>query len=330
MKLIMIKIKFLILFQIIYIVYGYQISFPTINRNYAVIKNIDINKLTDIDKTELKILFSSVPMLMFKNQNIKPDKLYEFCKSYDEKANDKIIHPFTYSQIDEVPQVSLRGEAYIKDMHGIKDITLKYSDPFKYTLLWHQDIEGHGTSLPPVVCCIYMKKTPNIGGNTLFASMENAYDNMDFFIKKKIKNYNVIYSNSQNDMMNSYFDYTGLNRVLNEKTVKQYCTTTISREPLVVYSNPEKRRKAIMLSPFRFNKFDKLSCDESFDLYREIMTKYVITRDNIIDVKWEKNDLLIFNNRKLVHTSTPTIEYKNNDRLYYSCFVGTSQAIIRP
>ena len=151
-----------------------------------------------------------------------------------------------------------------------------------------------------------------------------------FLLKKKIKNYNVIYSNSQNDMMNSYFDYTGLNRVLNEKTVKQYCTTTISREPLVVYSNPEKRRKAIMLSPFRFNKFDKLSCDESFDLYREIMTKYVITRDNIIDVKWEKNDLLIFNNRKLVHTSTPTIEYKNNDRLYYSCFVGTSQAIIRP
>lgn len=325
----MIKIKLLLLLQLIYKINTYKVSFPTFKKNYAIVKNININKLTENEKNELKLLFTSVPMIMFKNQNVKPKTLYEFCKSFDNKANDKIIHPFTHSQIQDVPQISLRGEAYIEDMHGLKDITLKYSEPFKNTLIWHQDIVGHGTALPPVVSCIYMKKTPSSGGNTLFASMEDAYDSMEFFMKKKIKNYNVIYSNSQNDMMNSYFDYTGINRVLNDKTTVQG-TTLITREPLVVYSNPEKRRKAIMLSPFRFNKFDKLTCDESFDLYREIMTKYVLTRDNIIDIEWDKNDLLIFNNRKLVHTSTPTIEYKNKERLYYSCFVGTSQHIIRP
>lgn len=97
-------------------------------------------------------------MIMLKKQNVKPKTLYEFCKSFDDKANDKIIHPFTHSQIQDVPQISLRGEAYIEDMHGLKDITLKYSEPFKNTLIWHQDIVGHGTSLPPVVSCIYMKK----------------------------------------------------------------------------------------------------------------------------------------------------------------------------
>lgn len=325
----MFKIKLLLFLQLICKINTYKVSFPTFKKNYAIVKNVNINKLTENEKNELKLLFTSVPMIMFKNQNVKPKTLYEFCKSFDNKANDKIIHPFTHSQIQDVPQISLRGEAYIEDMHGLKDITLKYSEPFKNTLIWHQDIVGHGTSLPPVVSCIYMKKTPSSGGNTLFASMEDAYDSMEFFMKKKIKNYNVIYSNSQNDMMNSYFDYTGINRVLNDKTTVQG-TTLITREPLVVYSNPEKRRKAIMLSPFRFNKFDKLTCDESFDLYREIMTKYVLTRDNIIDIEWDKNDLLIFNNRKLVHTSTPTIEYKNKERLYYSCFVGTSQPIIRP
>ena len=52
-------------------------------------------------------------------------------------------------------------------------------------------------------------------------------------------------------------------------------------------------------------------------------------KDNIVDVKWENNDLLIFNNRKLIHTSTPTLEYKDNERLYYSCFLGTKSPIIQ-
>lgn len=306
----------------------YQIAFPTFKRNLAVIKDIDINKINNNDMAELKVLFKSVPMLLFKKQKLEPIKLYEFCKSFDDKANDKVIHPFSYSQIEDVPQVSLRGEAHIDDMHGIKDITLKYSDPFKNTIIWHQDIVGHGSYLPPIVSSIYMIKSPSVGGNTLFASLEDAYDSMEFFMKKKINNYNVIYSNSQKDMMNSYFDYTGYNRVLNEKT-EIVGTSIITREPLVVYSNPEKRRKALMLSPFRFNKFDKLSCNDSFDLYREIMSKYVFTQQNVVDIKWDNDDLLIFNNRKLVHTSTPTIEYKNEERLYYSCFVGTSEPIIR-
>jgi len=300
----------------------YQISFPTFKRNLAVIKDIDVNKLNDNDIIDLKLLFKSVPMLLFKKQKIEPKILYEFCKMFDSKANDKIVNPFSYSQIENVPHVSLRGKAHIKN------ITHEYSDPLKNTIIWHQDIVGHGTNLPPVVSSIYMIKSPSVGGNTLFASLEDAYDSMEYFIKREIKNYNVIYSNSQKDMMNSYFDYTGFNSVLNEKT-KNIKTSIITREPLVVYSTPEKNRKALMLSPFKFNKFDKLSCDDSFDLYREIMNKYVFTEQNVVNIKWENDDLLIFNNRKLVHTSTPSIEYKNEERLYYSCFIGTSEPIIR-
>ena len=99
-------------------------------------------------------------MLLFKKQDLEPKKLYEFCKSFDDKATDKVIHPFKYSQIDEVQQVALRGQGYIKDFNGIKNITLKYSEPFKNTLVWHQDIVGHSTDLPPVVSSIYMIITP--------------------------------------------------------------------------------------------------------------------------------------------------------------------------
>lgn len=317
-----------VFFMIIKDTYSYSVSFPTYKRNLAVITKTDIKLLTDYDKYELIKLFNSVPLLLFKNQKINPAEYYEFCKLFDDKNNNETIHPFEYSKVDVVPQIALRGNCYIKDLHGVKDVYLKYSDPFKNSLVWHQDIVGHGTYLPPVVSSMYMIKTPTKGGNTLFASLEDAYDSIDSNIKDKIFDLKVIYSNTNTGMMNSYFDYTGYNRVKNNEIKIEKEESIITKEPLVVYSNYNRNRKSLMLSPFRFTKFDKMSCCDSFDLYREIMSKNVIIKDNIVDIKWENNDLLIFNNRKLIHSSTPTLEYKDMERLYYSCFVGTKSPIV--
>jgi alpha-ketoglutarate-dependent taurine dioxygenase len=187
-----------------------------------------------------------------------------------------------------------------------------------------------------------MLKTPPIGGETLFASMENAFDMIDCGLKKELKYYNVVYSNSEENVMNTYYDYTGYNRV-NMNTVidtqmpltpspssqPHKGTTTIHREPLVIYTDECKNKKALMLSPFRFSKFDKLSCEDSFDLYREIMSKYILHKDNIVKIEWDMNDLLIFNNRRLIHSSSPSAVYENYERLYYSVFLGTDAPIIR-
>lgn len=309
---------------------SYSVSFPTYKKNLAVISKTNIKSLTSYEKYELVRLFESVPMLLFKNQKINPVEYYEFCKLFDDKHSNETIHPFEYSKVDIVPQIALRGNCYIKNLHGIRDVQLKYSDPFKSSLIWHQDIVGHGTHLAPVVSSMYMIKTPRKGGNTLFASLEDAYDSIDSNTKEKISDLKVIYSNTNTGMMNSYFDYTGYNRVSgsNDDIKNEKTDTIITREPLVVYSSNYRQRKALMLSPFRFTKFDKMSSEDSFDLYREIMSKNVAIKDNIVDIKWENNDILIFNNRKLIHSSTPTLEYNNMDRLYYSCFLGTKSLII--
>jgi alpha-ketoglutarate-dependent taurine dioxygenase len=312
-----------------------KVSFPTLNKNLAVINNIDVKKVNEFDKGELTKLFNSVPMLMFKNQNLNPKEFYEFCKVFDTKSNDRVVHPFHYSKVDYVPQVAIRGNCYIKDLYGLKDVTLKYSGPFKNTAIWHQDIVGINEHRPPIVSSIYMLKTPPVGGETMFASMETAYDNLDINLKKELKYYNVIYSNSdtEDNVMNTYYDYTGYNRIninidINKPIVKSG-TTIINREPLVIYTDECKNKKALMISPFRFAKFDKMSREDSFDLYRELMGKYILNKENIVKIKWEMNDLLIFNNRKLIHSSSPSLEYENYERLYYSCFLGTDAPIIK-
>jgi len=315
-----------------------KVSFPTFQKNLAVINNYDVKRANDYDKTELAKLFNAVPMLMFKNQNLTPKDFYEFCKVFDSKCNNKVVHPFEYSKVDYVPQIAIRGNCYIKDLYGLKDITLKYSAPFKNTAVWHQDLVGISDHNPPVVSSMYMLNTPPVGGETMFASMETAYDNINSELKKEIKDYNVIYSNTNNadNVMNTYYDYTGYNRinnnvnnVNNDMPNTNKGTTIINREPLVIYTDEYKNKKALMISPFRFNKFDKMSCEDSYDLYRELMSKYILNKDNIVKIKWEMNDLLIFNNRKLIHSSSPSIEYENYERLYYSCFLGTDAPIIR-
>jgi len=312
-----------------------KVSFPTLNKNLAIIHNFDVKKANEFDKGELAKLFNAVPMLMFKNQNLNPKEFYEFCKVFDAKSNDRVVHPFHYSKVDYVPQVAIRGNCYIKDLYGLKDVTLKYCGPFKNTAVWHQDIVGINEHRPPIVSSIYMLKAPPIGGETMFASMETAYDNLDINLKKELKYYNVIYSNTntEDNVMNTYYDYTGYNRInintdINKPIVKSG-TTIINREPLVIYTDDCKNKKALMISPFRFAKFDKMSCEDSFDLYRELMGKYILNKENIVTIKWEMNDLLIFNNRKLIHSSSPSIEYENYERLYYSCFLGTDAPIIR-
>ena len=308
-----------------------KVSFPSLNKNFAVINNIDVKKINEYDKEELAKLFKAVPMLMFKNQNLNPKDFYEFCKVFDSKNNNRVIHPFHHSKVDYVPQVAIRGNCYIKDLYGLKDVTLKYSGPFKNTAVWHQDIVGINEHRPPIVSSIYMLKTPPIGGETMFASMETAYDNLDINLKKELKNYNVIYSNTEDNVMNTYYDYTGYNRINNNINMptKKSGTTIINREPLVIYTDECKNKKALMISPFRFSKFDKMSCEDSYDLYRELMNKYILNKDNIVKIKWEMNDMLIFNNRKLIHSSSPSIEYESYERLYYSCFLGTDAPIIR-
>ena len=308
-----------------------KVTFPTFNKNLAVINNVDVKRLNEYDKGEMKVLFKSVPMLMFKNQNLNPKDMYEFCKVFDSKSNDKVIHPFHHSKVDYVPQIAIRGNCHIKDLYGLKDVTLKYSGPFKNTAVWHQDIVGICEHPPPIVSSIYMLKAPPVGGETMFASMETAYDNIDCGLKKELKYYNVVYSNTNtiDGVMNTYYDYTGYNRVAQAERAEQKGTTIINRQPLVIYTDDSKNKKALMLSPFRFAKFDKLSREDSYDLYRELMGKYILNKDNIVKIKWDMNDLLIFNNRKLIHSSSPSVEYESYERLYYSCFLGTNAPVIR-
>ena len=81
-----------------------------------------------------------------------------------------------------------------------------------------------------------------------------------------------------------------------------------------------------MITPNKLYKFNTLNPLESQEKMRYIMKNFILTEKNIGTLNYRKNDFVIFNNRKVIHTSTPTEEYVK-DRILSLLFLGTNEPI---
>lgn len=295
------------------------ISAFTIKFNYKVpfiseVHNVDINSV-DIDTmTQLKHLFQTTPILVFKNQRISPNVQFDFCSKFDSKCTTDIVHPFTDTAVPECPQIALRGKGHIENIFGIRNQTIYNSRTFEYTTVWHQDLVGTRGRLPTKVSSIYMVQPSRKGGSTLFASMEKGYENMNNDCKQQYENLQACYSSKLS--LNAIMDYTGYSRIDNEvnyniETMKQL-QNDIVIQPLVIYPDKSSRKKSLLLSPNKFCGFLGLPLKQSKNIMNKIMSNYVLTESNIAEVIYEQYDLVMFNNRRVIHTSTPTREIEGS------------------
>lgn len=305
-----------ILFSFFINIYSYSITFPTFINNKAIISNIDVKNICNNELLNIRRLFNKVPVIIFKNQKLNPSEYYNFIKLFD-KNHDKSISLYNHlnNTIPTVPQVELINR---KNLNKNKNV-IKLDDYYNY--LWHQDVTGSNKYITPIISSMYMLVTPTHGDDTIFASYEDAYDVMDMDLKKYIDKLTIIHSNSKKRQQNCLYDYTGLRTDYNYR----YDDDIFTENPLVVYSDKTRCRKTLLLNPKKFLKFKELTNTDSYNLYRHIMKKYVIKNDNIITHHWDDYDLCIFNNRKLIHTSSPKASYHNKDRIYLQCRLGTNE-----
>ena len=94
---------------------------------------------------------------------------------------------------------------------------------------------------------------------------------MDMSLKKEIKDYNTIHSNSLERTTNSSYDYSGY--VRKDKHIIYSDDNVFTEDPLVIYSDNTKYRKSLLLNPTRFLTFDKLNFYDSNEVtnYSDIL-----------------------------------------------------------
>lgn len=310
-------------------VFCFTIEFPFQTNFMARVKNVNLNNINKQDIEDLQFLFKTTPVLVFENQELIPEEQFYICSMFDEHHNTNKCHPFHDTQIHSVPQIALRGKG-IANKFGVKSVPIYNGKQFLFTPLWHQDLVGVKDVNPSVVSSMYMLKSPSKGGETKFASLENAYDNMSFLDRSLYGKLNCIYSHKL--ALLPQMDFTGYGKLYKyweEYEFSEDDKLNMVKQPLIVYADKETTRKSIMLTPNKLYRFENMSCEKSQEIVRYIMHNYVLKTNNVGTLQYREKDLVIFNNRKVIHTSSPTAEY-NEDRLFSLLFLGTDLPILSP
>ena len=333
------------MYIILYILLLVSVKSFNLKYNFKVpficeVHNLDIRNLDLGTIEELQYLFRATPVLVFKNQKINPKQQYDFTCLFDSKHTNEIAHLQENIIVPSVPQIELYGKGYVNDTFGITNKNLHIPKRFKYNKLWRQDLVGVKNRLPALVSSKYFINVSEDSGSTLFASMEKGYENMVHNSKNKLL-YNTLQSIYSNKISkDAIIDHTGYSRIdkywpsQNDKhpitflkELDKFHDDAVV-QPLIIYPDNRCNKKTLLLNPSSLFNFIGYSPRRSQDIIRDIMNNYVLLENNIGEIKNKKNDLLVFNNRKVIYTDTPGYEIEDN-YISSTLFLDTKEKFIK-
>ena len=305
-----------------------------------------IKDIRNIDKSILeccKIYFEQTsPLIIFKNQpEITPQEFLDFAKLFDDNRDEEAINCVNNNQsywimnqmlqpFDQFPNckhVAPRGNYYIKDYYGCKNLQVYPGEYFKDKYVWHSDTWCHNTKIMNKISAFYIKKQPLIGGETDFISGETIYENLSY--KKRQEYKDVILEVSRETFLsnNSPMDYSGTEFEDNQDYINP-SKNSLSYTSLIQMPKPGSLlNPSLIITPIIVQKIKGCDVETSRRWIKKLMNEDVLPHR--VSIQWKKGDIAIFNNKRFIHSSTPANNYlKNkldNERFLLQIFVPTKE-----
>ena len=246
-------------------------------------KNISNSNVKKLDK-----LINKYAVLVFRDQVITDQQQVKFTELFG-----KIEEPGNNSSVAKLKNRRLSKK--IADVSNIdkNSKTYKENDPVRLfnlgNRLWHSD--SSYKKIPAKYSLLSARSISKEGGNTEFADMRAAYDNLDGKFKLKIRNmvseHSLIYSRQRLG-----FD---INKELSSEEIKNFLPV---KQPLV-RKIPMTKRKLIYLSS-HIGKIRGWVREDSMCFINDLI-EYATKPEFVYIHKWKKNDLIIWDNRQTMH-----------------------------
>ena len=233
------------------------------------------------------------------SKNLEPVVFNKIKEALDEY---KVVFIKGQDHLDDASQeefASLLGEPYAHPTVPVKEnsnfIFELDSDQGAKANHWHTDV----TFVPEVPKYSILRGVtiPNVGGDTVWANTNTAYEDLPEGLKKLADELWAIHSNE--------FDYAQLavkNTVQNvvSKEYRSVFESTIykTKQP-VVHVHGETGKKHLLLGGF-VGKLDGYSTSESEKLF-SILQSYVTRLENTVRWKWSEGDIVIWDNLATQH-----------------------------
>ena len=255
-----------------------------LHKNIGVsIEEIDLKSINDKDFERIQNLWMENLIIVFPNQNISDEDHIAFGKKFGElEIHPSLSHRSSKnSEIYRVSNVDEEGKI-IPD----KQTSWQY---LKQSWLWHTDssfrnIPSNGSILHGII-------TTKKGGNTLFANMYSAYNDLDSSLKEEIKQLKVVHDH----------DYIiNLSKELSKKKDKgNYDKLSPVVHPLV-RKHPLTNKPSLFLSPHTMVKIKDYDEVEGRKLLDKL-TEHSIQEKYVYKHVWSDDDILMWDNRCTMH-----------------------------
>tara|TARA_X000001036_G_scaffold435715_1_gene477477 strand:- start:399 stop:1229 length:831 start_codon:yes stop_codon:yes gene_type:complete len=162
---------------------------------------------------------------------------------------------------------------------------------------WHSDWSFQKT--PPSATLLHSKVVPPVGGDTLFANTQLAYEELNQETKDKIDNLEVIHSAGLPYADDGFYATEKEERAMKILPSKKAKETQL--HPLVK-THPETMKKCLFINPVYTVAINNFSDEDSFLLLSSLY-EHMTQEKYIYRHKWTKDTLLMWDNRTVVHAA---------------------------
>ncbi len=175
---------------------------------------------------------------------------------------------------------------------------------------WHTD--NSFMESPSAITILYGEKVPAVGGDTLFASMEKAYDALSEPMKRFLDPLVAVHSASR------AFDpkTTGDAKYKGETAITYTFSESIYEEVEhpVVRTHPETGRKSLYVNPMFTQRIVGLGPDESRGVLA-LLYEHSVRPEFTCRFRWEPGSLAVWDNRCVQHYAVD--DYRDFERVMY-------------
>jgi len=259
-----------------------------VHKNIGIsIDDINLSDLDEITLKKIKKLWLENLIIIFPNQNISDEDHITFGKKFGElEVHPSLSHRSSkYPEIYRVSNVDEEGKIIPN-----KETSWQY---LKQSWLWHTDSSFR--KIPSNGSILHGISTTNEGGNTLFANMYKAYEDLDVSMKQKIKKLKVVH------------DHDFIISLSEELSKRENKGNYDKLEPVIhplVRRHPSTKRPSLFLSPHTMVKIVDYNESEGRELL-DFLIEHSIQQKYVYKHIWNNNDIVMWDNRCTMHSVEP-------------------------
>ena len=259
----------------------------------------DVDLSTPMDKAAFETIRSAFlehGVVFFRDQELSREAQLDFARRFGKPD----IHPIA-DGMDEHPEVILvRKPAGEEAFFGTS---------------WHTD--NSFFERPSAITLLYGEDVPAFGGDTLFASMEHAYDALSDVMKAFLAPLAAVHSASR------AYDprTTGDEKYRGEAAITYTYSESIydEVEHPVIRTHPETGRKSIYVNAMFTQRIVGLNPDESTALL-SMLYEHATRPEFTCRYRWTPGSVAMWDNRCLQHYAID--DYRDFERVMYRVTIG--------